>query len=94
MYLAYYISSGGDVWTIHIINGEVFAYPASFNLDSDLQAEVIVSETNEITSYENETNTFIVTIPKETAAIVLTVDRIDSETLETLTAEEISNYGK
>ena len=94
MYLAYYTSSVGDVWTIHIINGKVFAYPASFNLNSDLQAEVIVSETNEITSYENETNTFIVTIPKETAAIVLTVDRIDSETLETLTAEEISNYGK
>lgn len=94
MYLAYYTSSVGDVWTIHIINGKVFAYPASFNLNSDLQAEVIVSETNEITSYDYETNKFIVTIPKETAAIVMTVDRIDAKTLEKLTTEEISNYEK
>lgn len=94
MYLAYYTSSVGDVWTIHIINGKVFAYPASFNLNSDLQAEVIVSENNEITSYDYETNKFIVTIPKETAAIVMTVDRIDAKTLEKLTTEEISNYEK
>lgn len=94
MYLAYYTSSVGDVWTIHIINGKMFAYPASFNLNSDLQAEVIVSETNEITSYDYETNKFIVTIPKETAAIVMTVDRIDAKTLEKLTTEEISNYEK
>ncbi len=94
MCLAYYMNDRGEMWTIHVINGKVLAYPSTFNLDSDLQAEIIVSETKEITSYDYETNKYIVTIPKDTAAIVMTVDRIDAETLEKLTVEEISNYEK
>lgn len=92
MYLAYYMNERGEWWTIHIINGKVFAYPASYNLDSDLQVEVIVSETSKITSYDCETNKFYVTIPKEQVVKVITVDRIDAATLDELTIEEISNY--
>ena len=90
MYLAYYMTERGDLWVIHVINGKLFAYPASILLNSELQTEVIVSETKEITSYDYETNRFYVTIPKESAAIAKTVDRIDASTLGKLTLEEIS----
>ncbi len=92
MYLAYYSANNGDVWTVHVINGKVFAYPASYNLDSNLSTEVIVSESSEITSYDNETNMFYITVPKEETVDVIIVDRIDTKTLDTMTAEVIRNY--
>ena len=92
MYLAYYLTDKGEVWNIHIINGEIFAYPVSYNLDSELNVEVIVSETEYITSYDCETNKFYVTVPKETVVRVIHVDRIDKKTLERLDFEEISDY--
>ena len=78
-----------DIWTIFVINGVVIANPASFNLESELEAQLLFSETKELTSYDDETNKFYVTIPKETAAIVKTVEKIDAETLDKWTIEEI-----
>lgn len=94
MYLATYLAKSGLVWTIYITNGKVMAYPASYNLDSGLDVEVIFSETEELISYDDETNQFYVTIPKSTVVIVNVVERIDAETLDKLTVEEINSYGK
>ncbi len=91
VYQAYYVSENRDVWTLYATNGKIMAYPASFNLESELDAEVIFTETAEISSYDPESNQFYVTIPKDTAAIIKVVDRIDSETLDKFTIEEISN---
>lgn len=90
MYETFYVSESGDVWTIYVINGDIFAYPASFNLESDLDEVVIISESESLTSYDNETNKFYVTIPNEAEIILKTVDRIDAETLNQLTSEEVS----
>lgn len=89
MYQTYYEANNGDIWTIFVINGVVIANPASFNLESELEAQLLFSETKELTSYDDETNKFYVTIPKETAAIVKTVEKIDAETLDKWTIEEI-----
>ena len=86
MYLNYYVTEKGDVWTIYVINGSVFAYPASYNLESD--REMLVSESAEIVSYDNVTNQFYVTAP-DNSIIIKVVDRIDAETLEKLTMEDI-----
>ena len=94
MYETSYIAENGDVWTIFVVNGAIFARPVSFNLESELEAELLFSETKEITSYDDETNKFYVTIPKESAAIVKVVDKIDAETLDKLTVEVINNYEK
>lgn len=94
MYQTYYVAENGDVWTIFVINGAIFANPASFNLESELGAQLLFSETKELTSYDDETNKFYVTIPKESAAIVKVVEKIDAETLDKLTIEEIKNYEK
>jgi hypothetical protein len=91
MYTTYYMAENGDIWTIFVVNGKLFANPASFNLESELDAQLLFSETKELTSYDDETNKFYVTIPKESVTIVKIVEKIDSETLDKLTIEEIKN---
>lgn len=87
MYQTYFISSNGDVWTIFVVNGKIFANPASYNLESDLDAQVLISESNQLTSYDDEDNQFYVTIPKSSTVIVRTVSRIDASTLDNYTFE-------
>lgn len=94
MYQTYYQTKKGEVWTIFVINGDVFANPASFNLESELEAQLLFSENEELTSYDYESNKFYITIPQESAAIVKVIKRIDAETLDKLTIEEIKNYEK
>lgn len=82
MYTAYYVNSANELWTIYIINGKVMAFPVNYNLDKGSQAEVLFSESKEITSYDYKTNKFYVRIPKKSEAVVCIVDRIDAATLE------------
>ena len=88
MYETYYISASGDLWVIYVINGQVMANPVSFNLEFFVDEQVLFSEDGTLTSYDNETRQFYVTIP-HSDVIMQTVDRIDAETLDTLTIEEI-----
>ncbi len=90
MYLTYFVSDSGELWTVYIIDGDVFANPASFNLESSLSASILFSESEKITSYDDVTNKFYVTIPYESAVIVKTIRTINAETLNKLTSEEIS----
>lgn len=94
IYETYYFTKSGDLWTIFVINGVTMANPVSYNLQSGLNVQVIVSESDTIMSYDSTTNKFFETIPDASALIVVTVERIDAETLETLTIEEIDSYVK
>ena len=85
MYETYCITSKDEVWTIFVINGAIMAKPVSYNLQSGLGVEVLISETNTLTSYDGVTNQFYETIPNDSTVILKTVERIDAETLETLT---------
>jgi lysophospholipase L1-like esterase len=89
MYQTFYLSENGEGWAIYVINGEVFANPVSFNLESDLDAPLLVSASKELTSYDAETNKYYVTIPYASEVIVELVDTIDAETLDNLTIEKI-----
>lgn len=89
MYNTFYVSSIGEVWTVYLIGNAIFAYPASFNLETESAKQVIVSESTEIVSYDDASNTFFVTIPSERATIVKVIERIDAETLDGLTREEL-----
>lgn len=89
-YRTFYVSTSGEAWSIFIINGSVFANPISYNLESDLGAELLVSETEEIMSYNCTSNKFFETIPKNSVAIIKTVDLINSSKLEDLTVEVIN----
>lgn len=75
-----------------MINGSVVANPVSFNIQSELSVQVIISEKDTVTSYDSTTNKFFETIPDESVLLVITVDRIDAETLNSLTIGEIDNH--
>ena len=86
-YQTKHVSDTGECWTVSIIGKDITAYPFFFNLKSSLGAELIVAESEIVTSYDSATNTFYKSIPKESALIVKLVNHVDKETLNGLTAE-------
>lgn len=88
-YEALYVSESGDIWNVLDYNGQIMAYPVSYNLDSSRGVSLVISEKETVTSYVSETNEFYEIIPVETQLVIGQVDRIDAATLEGLTAEEL-----
>lgn len=93
-YDTYYMNSNGELWTVSIIEDSITAYPVSYNLESELEVEVMISETKEIISYDCEENNFYKSIPKESAIIIVQKNKIDSKLLDELTKEEIDKLVK
>ena len=91
IYQTYFEAENGDIWTIFVINGSVMANPASYNLRSPHSAQLLFSESEKLTSYDNQTDQYYVTIPNDSAVIVKTVDRIDATTINSITDEEMDN---
>ena len=89
MYQTYFISENGAIWSIFIVGRSVFANPASYNLESDIDAQVLVSETETLTSYTEMGNRFYTTVPKESAIKLKVVDQITSQKLNDLEFEEV-----
>ncbi|MDE6662607.1 MAG: zinc ribbon domain-containing protein [Lachnospiraceae bacterium] len=89
IYETYYVSENDELWTIMVINGDVMAIPVSYNLQSTLGVQVIISESTSVTSYDSSTNKFYKNVPNESVMIVKVVEKIDAETLENLTIEVI-----
>lgn len=90
MYEVYYVNECDELWVVNVIDNMIMATPVSYNMQSDT-VPMVVSETNEIVSYDSSTNRFYRTIPNTDVVNVLVVERIDSETLNSLTVEVISN---
>lgn len=89
LYEAYYFSGKGEIWTITLVNGSIMASPVSFNTESELDVEVMVSENEYVESYDGRTNKFFKSVPSKDELLVIPVDRIDDSTLDELTASEI-----
>ena len=89
IYQMNYYSSTGVAWAIFIINGDVIANPVSFNLMSTINAELLVSEHETLTCYDNEYNKFYINKPNESVVVLKIIERIDVPTLNQLTLEEI-----
>lgn len=90
-YQTFYRSGDAELWVIYVINGSISAYPAQYNLESSRPAELIISESNQITTYYHSRNIFYVTIPYEHALVVKAVDQINAATLDQLTQEGLDN---
>lgn len=88
-YETYYITAAGDLWTIFVINDAITAMPVSYSLELQTSTEVLFSETSTLTSYDSVTNQFYETIPNDSSVDLKIVDRIDAQTLESLTYGEI-----
>lgn len=89
MYQTYYVNDSDELWIISLIDGDIVANPVSYNMQSALETQLIVSESEIITSYDSSTNKYYKTVPNESTLIVRIVDKIDADTLDTLTIEEL-----
>ncbi len=89
MYQTYFISGDGAVWTVFVVGKMIAANPASYNLQSDLDAQILISETETLTSYTEMGNQFYTTIPKDSAVLLKVVDQITSQKLNEFTFEEV-----
>lgn len=89
-YETIFVTSTNELWNVMEVNGTIIANPLSYNEQSTRGAPILITEKETITSYDNKENVFYETIPNESEVIVITVDRIDAETLENLTVEEIN----
>lgn len=91
MYTMNYITTKGEVWTLMIVNNAIMANPLSYNCAVKDGKQIVFSEKETITSYDSERNMFYETIPKKNFLEVKIVDKIDVETIESLTIEVINN---
>lgn len=89
MYQTYYVNDSDELWIVSLIGGDIVANPVSYNMQSASETQLIVSESEIITSYDSSTNTYYKTVPNESALIVRVVDKIDADTLDILTIEEL-----
>ena len=87
-YTALYESESGDLWTIYVNDGDFMAYPVSYNTRAG-GTEVMVCEHEYITSYDGETGRFFRVRPTDGSCDIVTVDRIDAETLDSLSVVEL-----
>ena len=84
IYKMLYGSESDILWNIYMINGVISAYPVSYNLVSERDAVLLITETDTVTSYDYNSNQFFETIPNESEIIIRKVDKIDKETLDKL----------
>lgn len=87
VYETYYVTAKEEVWIISVIDGTIMATPSSYNMAHSEKVAVLLSESNEIVSYDSNSNSFYRTIPKSTALDVRVVDKIDVKTLEAINLE-------
>ena len=90
LYKMLYASESDILWNIYIINGVVAAYPVSYNLVSERDAILLITESDTVMSYDNSSNQFFETVPKESEMIVRKVEKINKETLDKLTIGGLS----
>ncbi len=89
IYQKSYVNSSGELWTLIMVDGSVIAYPVSYNVQSGADVRLVISESEEIVSYDSRENAFYRTVPDPSALTVKVVDRIDAAALDRLTVEEI-----
>lgn len=93
MYRTFYVSEREKEdrigWVIDVVNGEVFARPVSFGLETTCDKEILLTEDKEgkFTSYGD--GKFYITVPYDTAVTAVTVDKIDAETLDGITFDDL-----
>lgn len=89
MYQMVYETNNGEVWSIYVIGKSIITCPVGYLYENCTEIEYLFSETNSITSYDDNLNEFYMTVPKNSIAKLIIVDNIDAETIAKYTYEEL-----
>lgn len=90
IYETMYISANGDVWNIMLIGATLVANPMYIDEETNQPASFVVTETDTVMSYDCTANKFYETVPDESVLKMKKIDKIDAQTLETLSIKEIN----
>ncbi len=82
VYETYYVTEKGELWVISVIDGTITANPSYYNLEKTDKTPILVSESQEVVSYDVSTNSYYRTIPNKSVLDVRIVDKIDAKTIE------------
>ena len=89
IYQTVFLNDNDEIWTIILVDDDIFAYPVSYRMQSRDSVEVIISETETVVSYDSATNKFYETIPNESQLTVKKIKDINADNLNQLNFEEI-----
>lgn len=89
MYEAYYVSKNNEIYYLNIIGKNIYVNPISYCNEHNPEIPIIISENNWTTGYDFDEDKFFKIIPKDTAATLITIDKITAETLDSLRIEEV-----
>ena len=92
-YQTYLLSDSGEYWTISVTMRSIIANPVGYNMECNKHGvQLVVAESEVMTCYDSKTNSFYNTKPNKSELIIKQVDRIDAETLNSLTVDQLE-YG-
>lgn len=89
MYSTYYATELGEIWIINVLDGSITASPVTYNQNVESTVETLIAEDDTMISYDGPLNKYYEIIPFESFAILKKVEKIDADTLESLSTEEI-----
>ena len=89
VYETYYFTEDGAVWRITLTNGAIQAVPVSFMQDGNWSVPVMLAETESIMCYDPSSNSFYRVVPDDAVYDLKSVERIDAQFLEDLSAGEV-----
>lgn len=90
IYQTYYYSPNNELWTIIATNGNMMANPVSYNIQSEQDIHIVFIETETITAYDSNNNSFYEITPNGSTLSAYIVDKINAETLASFTVEAIN----
>ena len=91
IYTTYYLSANNVLWGVSLINGNITAYPVSYNLDKQLDKPFLIVETDTVVSYDSVSNKFFETEPDNSELILKKISKIDTSALDNYKLEENEN---
>ena len=88
-YTVIYMTESGDYWTVSVCENSITAYPVTYNSKRNGDTELIVAESDSITAYDSQTNSFYESIPKKSVLELKKIPAVTAKALEQLTAQKL-----
>ena len=87
VYIASYFTEEGDCWQIYIYGKTIMANPLNYNIESDKEVLVLVTESASVVSYDSSNNTLNTIAPSVNEMEIVVVKAITKDVLDTVDLE-------